>query len=126
MRAAFRILLAALLALPLLVGRGQAQPSEFVVIFGTGGSQLTPEAQQVVTLAAQRAAEQHPASIAVAGYGDADNGGDADLANARAQAVIRGLVAAGVAAGQIKQVPPAPPATATGIPVHKVTIAFMR
>ena len=126
MRAAFRIALVALLALLPRAGHSETPSPDFVVLFGTGASQLTPEAQQIVTLAAQRAAQQHPTSIAVAGYGDADGGGDTELANSRAEAVIRGLVAAGVAPSEVKQVPPAPPATATGIPVHKVTVTFMR
>jgi outer membrane protein OmpA-like peptidoglycan-associated protein len=127
MRGAGRILLAALLAALLSLATGaRAQAQDFVIIFGTGASQLTPEADAVVKLVAERAGEQHPASIAVAGYGDADNGEDSALAEKRAQAVIHALTEAGVSPGLIKEVPRAPPAAATGIPVHKVTVTFTR
>ncbi|MGO8918684.1 MAG: OmpA family protein [Stellaceae bacterium] len=125
MRAAARIVLAALLAASLLAaGNAGAEPQEFVILFGTGASRLTPEAQAIVTLIASRAGTQHPAAIDIAGYGDSDTGDDAALAAARAAAVMHALTDAGVAPGLIKKVPPAPPATATGIPVHKVTVTF--
>lgn len=125
MRGAVRIVLAALLAVLAWPAPGtRAQSQEFVIIFGTGASQLTPEAEQIVTLIARRAAERPAATLAVAGYGDADAGDDAALADRRAAAVIRALVSAGLAPARIKQVPRAPPAAATGIPVHKVTVSL--
>jgi outer membrane protein OmpA-like peptidoglycan-associated protein len=125
MRAMGRIILAALVAALLSLSAGaRAEPQEFVILFGTGVAELTPEAQKIVTLIAERAAAQHPASIAVAGYGDADNGADKALGERRAAAVTRALAAAGVAPPVIKEVPPTPPAQAAGIPVHKVTVSF--
>lgn len=125
MRASARILAAALLAASLLsAGGARAERQEFVIIFGTAASRLTPEAQKVVTLIAQRADAQSPVAIDVAGYGDSDTGADAPLGDQRAEAVIHALVAAGVAPSRIKKVPPAPPAAATGIPVHKVSVTF--
>ena len=127
MRGAVRSVLGAVLALLLWSAAGAAtQAPDFVVIFGTGAAELSPEGQQVVALIAQRAKEQHPARIAVAGYGDADDGKDAALADRRASAVMRGLTSAGVAPALIKEVPRESPATATGIPVHKVTVTFLR
>lgn len=126
MRRAARIVLVALLALLLPHAPGaRAEPQEFVILFGTGAAQLTPEAQKIVALIADLAARQHPASIAVAGYGDADTGTDTALAERRAAAVVRALAAAGIAPGRIKEVPRAPPARAAGIPVHKVTVTFV-
>ncbi len=125
MRRAARIVLVALLALlPPHAPGARAEPQEFVILFGTGAAQLTPEAQKIVALIADLAARQHPASIAVAGYGDADTGTDTALAEQRAAAVVRALVAAGIAADRIKEVPRAPAARAAGIPVHKVTVTF--
>lgn len=128
MRRGARIIIMAVLAallLPSPLARAEAaERQDFVIIFGTGGAELTSEAQAVVRLVAARAGEQHPASIAVAGYGDADDGKDTDLANRRAEAVTRALVAAGIAPGLIKEAPRLPPAQATGIPVHKVTVSF--
>jgi OmpA family len=115
------VLLATLLLGP--VG-ARAEGRDFVILFGTGASEITPEAQKVVTLIAERAAAQHPAAIDIAGYGDADAGGDTPLAERRAEAVIHALTAAGVAPALLRQVPPAPPAKAAGIPVHKVTVTF--
>jgi outer membrane protein OmpA-like peptidoglycan-associated protein len=121
-RAAGIIVMALLAGLLSPMGGARGQTREFVIIFGTGASQLTPEGQGIVKLIAERAAAQNPATIAVAGYGDADAGGDTELADRRAATVIQALVDAGVAPGEIKQVPRKPPATATGIPVHKVTV----
>lgn len=125
MRGAAGIIVMALLALLLAPsGPARAAAPDFVILFGTGEARLTPEAQAIVKLIARRAAEQKPAAIAVAGYGDADAGDDAALADRRAEAVIGALVDAGIAPSRIKEVPRAPPATATGIPVHKVTVSF--
>lgn len=125
MRAAVPRLLAALLAAMLLpAGPASAQKQEFVIIFGTAAARLTPEAREIVGLIARRARAEHAAAIDIAGYGDSDAGDDADLADRRARAVIRALIKAGVAPDRIKKVPPAPPAAATGIPVHKVTATF--
>jgi hypothetical protein len=126
MRRSARILLMALLAGSLLLSAGgaRAEPEEFVIIFGTAASQLTPEAREIVTLIAKRAGAQHPAAIDVAGYGDSDTANDPALGDQRAEAVIHALIEAGVAASLIKKVPPAPPAAATGIPVHKVSVTL--
>lgn len=126
MRAAIRIVVLALLAaLPLATGAAGAETQEFVIIFGTGAAEITPEAQSIVKLIAERAKAQHPAAIAVAGYGDGDGGAeDKRLGDRRAEAVIHALAEAGIAADRIKEIPPRPEATATGIPVHKVTVAF--
>lgn len=118
----FVVVLLAVLLSPL--SGAPAKPPEFVILFGTGASRLTPEAQAIVKLVAERATAQQPASIAVAGYGDADAGDDTELADRRAEAVIHALVEAGIAPSRIRQVPRAPPAAATGIPVHKVTVTF--
>jgi len=119
------VLVAALLAaLALPAAEAGARKQEFVIIFGTATARLTPQAREIIGLIAQRAGAEHPAAIDVAGYGDSDTGEDADLANRRADAVIRALLEAGVAPSRIKKVPPAPPAAATGIPVHKVTATF--
>jgi hypothetical protein len=112
------------LLLALSVAPAMALPQEFVIIFGTDQSDLTREAQQIVTLIAAQAREKHPATIAVSGYGDSDTGQDAALAENRADAVTRALVAAGISADTLKRVPPLPPEKATGIPVHKVTVTF--
>jgi hypothetical protein len=118
-------LLLVLLATLLLGPAGaRAEGRDFVILFGTGASDITPEAQKIVALIAERAAAQHPAAIDVAGYGDADAGGDTPLAERRARAVIRALTAAGVAPSLLRQIPPAPPGKAAGIPVHKVTVTF--
>jgi len=125
MRAAVRILLAALLAASLsAAGEARAEPQEFVILFGTAAARLTPEAQEIVTLIAKRAGAQQPATLDVAGYGDSDAGNDAALADQRAEAVIHALIDAGVAPGRIKKIPPVPPAAAAGIPVHKATVTF--
>ena len=105
-------------------GDARAEPQEFVILFGTAAARLTPEAQEIVALIAKRAGTQHPATLDVAGYGDSDTGSDAALGDQRAEAVIHALIDAGVAPGRIKKVPPAPPAAAAGIPVHKVTVTF--
>ena len=116
----------AAVALPLfaLAAPVAALPQEFVIIFGTDQSTLTREAQQVVSMIAAQAREKHPALIAVSGYGDSDTGDDKALAQKRADAVSGALVAAGVPADKLKQVPPLPVEKAKGIPVHKVTVTF--
>jgi outer membrane protein OmpA-like peptidoglycan-associated protein len=114
-----------LLALALLFGApAEAQTKQFVIIFGTDQSQLTPEAQKVINLIAAQARERHPAVIAVAGYGDGETVHDADLGKRRADRVIRALEAAGIERAKLKETPPLPPDKAAGIPVHKVTVTF--
>jgi outer membrane protein OmpA-like peptidoglycan-associated protein len=114
-----------LLAVALLLGApAEAQTKQFVVIFGTDQSQLTPEAQKVIKLIATQARERHPAVIAVAGYGDGETVHDADLGKRRADTVIRALAAAGIERAKLKETPPLPPDKAAGIPVHKVTVTF--
>jgi outer membrane protein OmpA-like peptidoglycan-associated protein len=125
MRWVVSMVLAALLAaMPPPAAQADAPKQEFVIIFGTDAAELTPEAQEVVRLIAKRAGTDHPAMIDIAGYGDSDAGDDAGLADRRAEAVIRALVEAGVAPSRMRKIPPAPPAAATGIPVHKVTATF--
>jgi outer membrane protein OmpA-like peptidoglycan-associated protein len=115
-----------LLAATLLVGQGaHAQKQEFVIIFGTDRSELTPEAHKIIDLIAVRARAQHPAAIAIAGYGDGETAHDAVLGKRRADAVIRALEKAGIEQRTLKQVPPLPPDKATGIPVHKVTVTLL-
>jgi outer membrane protein OmpA-like peptidoglycan-associated protein len=113
----------------LLGGEATAQPpqdQQFVVIFGTDKSALTPEAQSVVRLIAAQARMRHSSAVAVAGYGDGigDPAQDAALGKARAAAVRRALEAAGVAPAMLKETPPLPPDKAVGIPVHKVTVTL--
>lgn len=124
MRGAVPFVVAALLAALPTPGRTDVQKREFVIIFGTTAAGLTPQAQAIVKLIAERAAAEQPAAIDIAGYGDSDAADDRDLADRRAETVIHALIEAGVAPGQVKKVPPAPPASATGIPVHKVTATF--
>lgn len=125
-----RVAAAMLLAASLVLAhKAPAQPSQdhqFVVIFGTDKSALTPEAQKVVQLIAARAQTQHPSAIAVAGYGDGigDPAQDAALGKARAAAVRHALEAAGIAPAMLQETPPLPPDKATGIPVHKVTVTL--
>jgi outer membrane protein OmpA-like peptidoglycan-associated protein len=97
---------------------------QFVVFFGTDDSRLSPAAQQVVSEISAAAREQHPAKIAVAGYGDGTTAHDAVLADQRASTVIRALAGAGIEASIIEKRPGVPADQATGIPVHKVTVIF--
>jgi outer membrane protein OmpA-like peptidoglycan-associated protein len=114
-----------LLAAALLVGpAAYAQKQEFVIIFGTDRSEITSEAHKIIELIAARARAEHPAAIAVAGYGDGETAHDAVLGKRRAEAVIRALEEAGIAQRTLKRVPPLPPDKATGIPVHKVTVTL--
>jgi outer membrane protein OmpA-like peptidoglycan-associated protein len=114
-----------LLAMALLLGApAEAQTKQFVIIFGTDQSQLTPEAHKVIDLIVTQARERHPAAIAVAGYGDGETVHDADLGKRRADTVIRALAAAGIERAKLKEAPPLPPNKAAGIPVHKVTVTF--
>jgi outer membrane protein OmpA-like peptidoglycan-associated protein len=114
-----------LLAVALLLGApAEAKTKQFVVIFGTDQSQLTPKAQKVIDLIATQARERHPAVIAVAGYGDGETVHDPDLGKRRADTVIQALTAAGVEPAKLKETPPLPPHKAAGIPVHKVTVTF--
>jgi outer membrane protein OmpA-like peptidoglycan-associated protein len=115
----------ALLALTLVLGgRAPAQTREFVILFGTDQSRLTREAQAIVDLIVARARQQHPATIAVAGYGDGDTAHDAVLADQRAKAVIAALAAAGIGRETLKETAPQPADKAPGIPVHKVTVTL--
>jgi outer membrane protein OmpA-like peptidoglycan-associated protein len=100
------------------------QPRQFVIFFGTDQSNLTPEAQQLVSEIAAAAREQQPTSIAVAGYGDGTTAADAALADRRAETVIRALAGAGIDSKLIDKRPGLSPEQATGIPVHKATITF--
>jgi len=113
-----------LLAIALLVANAFAQARMFVVFFGTGEDRLTAEAEKVVAEAAASAKEKSGARLEVSGYGDDDQGRDKDLAARRAAAVVGALAAAGVAQSRIATKPGAPPAEATGIPVHKVTVTL--
>jgi len=113
-----------LLAIMPLVADALAQGRMFVVFFGTGEDRLTAEAEKVVAEAAAAAKEKSDARLEVAGYGDDDQARDKDLAERRARAVARALTAAGVPQNRIATKPGAPPAEATGIPVHKVTVTL--
>jgi len=120
---------AALAAAPLLGHGAQAQPKQFVIIFGTDQSQLTGEAQKVINTIVTEARAQHPAAIEVAGYGDGETVdgkmvGDPALGKRRADAVMEALETAGVERATLKEQPPLPPNKAAGIPVHKVTVTF--
>ena len=121
-----RLLPILLLAMVPLVAEAVAEARMFVVFFGTGEDRLTAEAEKIVAEAASstKDKEKSGARLEVAGYGDNDQGRDKDLAARRAAAVVRALVAAGVAQSQIETKPGAPPAEATGIPVHKVTVTL--
>jgi outer membrane protein OmpA-like peptidoglycan-associated protein len=119
-----RILLLGVLAATLLIASAAAQSRMFVVFFGTDEDRLTVEAEKVVSEIAASAKETRGASVVVAGYGDDDHGRDKELAERRASAVVRALEAAGVAQNRIETRPGAPPAEATGIPVHKVTVTL--
>jgi len=119
-----RLLPLFLLATALLITDAVAQSRMFVVFFGTGEDRVTTEAEKVVAEAAAAAKEKSSAKLEVAGYGDDDHGRDTDLAARRAASVVRALTAAGVPQGRIETKPGAPPAEATGIPVHKVTVTL--
>ena len=119
-----RLLPILLLTIVALVADAGAEARTFVVFFGTGEDRLTAEAEKVVAEAAASAKEKSGARLEVAGYGDDDLGRDNELAARRAAAVVRALKAAGVAQDRIATKPGAPPAEATGIPVHKVTVTL--
>jgi OmpA family len=119
-----RLLAILLLAIAPFVTNAVAEGRMFVVFFGTGEDRLTAEAEKVVTEAAAAAKDERSARLEVAGYGDDDQARDKDLAERRARAVVRALAAAGVAQNRIETKPGAPPAQATGIPVHKVTVTL--
>jgi OmpA-OmpF porin, OOP family len=122
--AVMRLLPILFLAIVPLVANAVAEARMFVVFFGTGEDRLTAEAEKVVTEAAAAAKEKNGARLEVAGYGDDDQARDKDLAARRAAAVLRALAAAGVPPSRIETKPGAPPAEATGIPVHKVTVTL--
>jgi outer membrane protein OmpA-like peptidoglycan-associated protein len=107
-----------------LLACAAAEPRRYVVIFGTDESSLSPAAQQLVAEISAAARDQHPAKIAVAGYGDGSTAHDAVLADRRAAAVIRALAGAGIDASIIERRPAVPADQATGIPVHKATVTF--
>jgi outer membrane protein OmpA-like peptidoglycan-associated protein len=119
-----RLLPLFLLATALLNGEAAAQSRMFVVFFGTGEDRLTAEAGKVVAEIAAAAKEKSGAKLEVAGYGDDDHGRDKDLAERRAASVVGALTAAGVPQARIETKPGSPPAEATGIPVHKVTVTL--
>ncbi len=107
-----------------LVADALAEARMFVVFFGTGQDHVTAEAEKVVTEIAAAAKTTTGARLEVAGYGDDDQARDKDLAERRAQAVVRALTAAGVPQNRIATKPGVTPAEATGIPVHKVTVTL--
>ncbi len=119
-----RLLSILLLAIVPFVADAVAEGRMFVVFFGTGEDRVTAEAEKVVAEAAAIAKEKTDARLEVAGYGDDDQARDKDLAERRARAVVRALTAAGVPQNRIATKPGAPPAEATGIPVHKVTVTL--
>jgi outer membrane protein OmpA-like peptidoglycan-associated protein len=119
-----RLLPVLVLAIVLPLSDAIAAAQMFVVFFGTGEDHLTAEAEKVVAEAAAAAHGKSDAKIEVAGYGDDEQARDKDLAARRAAAVVRALAAAGVAQSRIETKPGAPPAGATGIPVHKVTVTL--
>ena len=121
-----RLLPIVLLALVPLVAAAAEQARMFVVFFGTGEDRVTAEAEKVVTEIAAAAKTRTDALLHVAGYGDDDQARDKDLAERRAQSVVRALTAAGVPQSRIETEPGAPPAEATGIPVHKVTVTLQQ
>jgi OmpA family protein len=119
-----RLLPMLFLAIVPLVTDALAEARMFVVFFGTGQDRVTAEAEKVVTEIAAAAKATTGARLEVAGYGDDDQARDKDLAERRAQAVVRALTAAGVPQNRIATKPGVPPAEATGIPVHKVTVTL--
>jgi outer membrane protein OmpA-like peptidoglycan-associated protein len=107
-----------------LLACARPEPRQFVIFFATDDSSLSSAAQQLVAEISAAARDQHPAKIAVAGYGDGTTAHDAVLADQRASTVIRALATAGTEASLIEKRPGAPPDQATGIPVHKATVTF--
>ena len=76
-----------------------AAPKQFIVFFGFNKSNLTPEAQRVVSEAAAAAKETGSASIAVVGHTDTSGSSDYNvkLSVRRSQAVKDALVSLGIA-----------------------------
>jgi outer membrane protein OmpA-like peptidoglycan-associated protein len=118
-----RLLSFILVATALVIGGASGQSRTFIVFFGTGEDRLSAEAEKVVDEVAAAAKEARGSTLVVAGYGDDDQARDKDLAERRAASVVRALSAAGVPPNRIETKPGAPPAQATGIPVHKVTVS---
>jgi outer membrane protein OmpA-like peptidoglycan-associated protein len=110
----------------MLIGCAAAPSRQFVVFFGTNDDRLTPEAREIVAQVAATARGQQATKVAVAGYGDGegDAAQDAALAERRSAKVVQALTDAGVDARTIQKRPGVPPAAATGIPVHKVTVTL--
>jgi outer membrane protein OmpA-like peptidoglycan-associated protein len=78
-------------------------PKQFIVFFGFNKSNLTPEAQRVVSEAAAAAKETGSASIAVVGHTDTSGSSDYNvkLSLRRSQAVKDALVSLGIPAAGI-------------------------
>jgi len=127
-------LIGVVLGMALLLGcAGQQQPeaktatrpTPFVVFFGTGDASLNSAAQQLVEEVAAAARSQRPRRIIVTGYGDLEGTAGAPLGHQRAVRVMQALTAAGVDGGIMhEQFAIGLEAETTGIPVHKVTVAF--
>ena len=123
------------LAMALLVGcSGQPQqpeaktatrPTPFVIFFGTDDASLNSAAQQLIAEIATASRSQRPRRIIVTGYGDLEGSAGAPLGHQRALTVMQALTAAGVdSAIMHEQFAIGLEAETTGIPVHKVTVAF--
>jgi outer membrane protein OmpA-like peptidoglycan-associated protein len=84
-------------------GEPPVAPKQFIVFFGFNKSNLTPEAQRVVSDAAAAAKQTGSASIAVVGHTDTSGSNDYNvkLSLRRSQAVKDALVSLGVPASAI-------------------------
>jgi outer membrane protein OmpA-like peptidoglycan-associated protein len=118
------LVLALLLALGACAGR-LAEPQIFVVYFPTNDAVLTPQAHALATEIAAARRDMNPSRVVVEGRADGGTPHDAELADARARAVARALVDAGVDAALIEQHPGAPPAGETGVAAHQVVVRFV-